>query len=45
MRIYFCKYCGYSKKKENDDNLCPRCFHFMAEEEWEMDVLINKDGV
>lgn len=35
MKIYLCKYCGFHKKADGD-NLCPRCAHYMSEQEWEV---------
>ena len=35
VKIYLCKYCRF-KKKADGDNLCPRCAHYMAEQEWKM---------
>lgn len=37
VRIYLCKYCGF-KKKTDGDNLCPRCAHYMSEQEFGIDT-------
>lgn len=37
VRIYLCKYCGF-KKKADGDNLCPRCTHYMSEQEFGIDT-------
>lgn len=41
VRVYFCKKCGYARRAENFFNLCPRCWRFMSEQEWEEEDYIN----
>lgn len=37
MKVYLCKYCSF-KKKADGDNLCPRCAHYMSEQEFGIDT-------
>lgn len=35
MKVYFCKSCGFTKEAIDDNNLCPRCYRYMCEQERE----------
>lgn len=37
MKVYLCKYCGFHKDVDGD-NLCPRCAHYMSEQEFGIDT-------
>lgn len=41
VKVYFCKKCGYVHRVDNLFNLCPKCYHFMAEQEWEEEDYID----
>lgn len=35
IKVYFCKHCGYKEIIKDQNNLCPECYHYMSEQEWE----------
>ena len=35
VKVYFCKHCGHKEIVKDSNSLCPECFHYMSEEEWE----------
>ena len=36
-KVYFCKHCGYKEIVQNKNNLCPKCYHYMSEQEWNVE--------
>ena len=43
VKVYLCKKCGYVHRIENLINLCPKCWHHMAEQEWEEEDYIDEE--
>jgi predicted Zn-ribbon and HTH transcriptional regulator len=41
VSVYFCKKCGYAHRVDKTFNLCPKCWHFMSEQEWEEEDYID----
>ena len=41
VKIYLCKYCRYKEiikeSTTNQSNFCPKCLHYMSEQEWDID--------
>lgn len=52
VKVYFCKYCGHKEiikdPKMDRSNFCPKCLHYMSDQEWDIDDLndftIEKKG-
>ena len=41
VKVYLCKHCGRIEIVKGQNNLCPKCFYYMSEQEWDINDLKN----